>query len=319
MPKPSFPPRKPCVSIGLPVYNGEPFIEEAIASILAQTFEDFELIISDNASSDRTQEICQAYAARDKRIRYYRQERNVGAARNFNRVFELSRGEYFKWQPADETAEPEFLARCVDLLDREPTIVLACTQFMLRDEMKGATQFLKGKTGDYDMRAFSAYDRFRKLFVVLGHNGAIWGLMRSRVLRETHLIRHFPGADDCLLVELIFKGGFGQIPEYLYTMRTHSQAYHRIKDRQQGLEGIEEAYWFDPTKLHILVLPYWRRLWEFFLLIARSREDIGTKLATIGYLYFVAVPKHRRWRKMLFGELFFALKQLLKQRKQQTI
>ncbi|NJP18602.1 MAG: glycosyltransferase family 2 protein [Hydrococcus sp. CRU_1_1] len=311
--------KQPRVSIGLPVYNGEPFIKEAIESILVQTFKDFELIISDNASSDRTQEICQAYAVKDGRIRYYRNEENLGAARNFNRVFELSRGEYFKWQPADETAEPEFLARCVDLLDREPTLVLACTQFMMRDELKGTTQFLKGATADYEIGSPSTYARFRKLFVVLGHNGAIWGLMRSQLLKETHLIRHFPGADDCFLVELILKGGFGQIPEYLYTMRTHSQAYHRIKDRQNGLEGLEEAHWFDPTKLHIWVLPYWRRLWEFFLLIVRSREDIGTKLATIGFLYFVAVPKHRRWRKMLSGELLFTVRQLFKQRKQQII
>ena len=85
------------VSIGLPVYNGEKYLEQALISILSQTYTDFELIISDNASTDRTQAICREYAAKDPRIRYYCNEENLGAAPNHNRVFELASGEYFKW------------------------------------------------------------------------------------------------------------------------------------------------------------------------------------------------------------------------------
>src|SRR5688572_10868700 len=103
-----MPEKNPRVSIGLPVYNGENYLAEAIDSILAQTFEDFELIISDNASTDRTQEICEAYAAKDGRIRYYRSEVNKGSAWNFNRVFELARGEYFKWAAHDDYIAPEY-------------------------------------------------------------------------------------------------------------------------------------------------------------------------------------------------------------------
>lgn len=88
--------KQPQVSIGMPVYNGEQFLKDALDSILAQTFDNFELIISDNTSTDNTQEICKAYSAKDQRICYYRNEKNLGAAWNFNRVFELARGEYFK-------------------------------------------------------------------------------------------------------------------------------------------------------------------------------------------------------------------------------
>ena len=85
----------PVLSIGLPIYNGEDFISEALDSLLAQTFQDFEIIISDNASSDRTPEICQAYAAKDSRITNHRSEQNIGAAWNYTRAFELSTGKYF--------------------------------------------------------------------------------------------------------------------------------------------------------------------------------------------------------------------------------
>ena len=110
----------PRVSIGIPVYNGGRFIKEAIDSILAQTFEDFELILSDNASTDETEEICKEYATLDRRIRYYRNEENLGAAKNYNRVFELSNGEYFKWASHDDLCAPEYLERCIAALCPPP-------------------------------------------------------------------------------------------------------------------------------------------------------------------------------------------------------
>src|SRR5512141_2931759 len=114
----------PRISIGLPVYNGEKYLELTIKSILAQSFTDFELIIADNASTDRTQEICQIYAARDRRIRYLRNEQNLGAAPNHNRVFQLSSGEYFKWSGYDDLIKPDFLAKCIDILDRNPSVAI---------------------------------------------------------------------------------------------------------------------------------------------------------------------------------------------------
>ena len=102
-------PAHPRVSIGLPVYNGELFLENALDSILSQTYSDFELIISDNASDDKTEEICRSYAARDKRVRYSRNAHNLGAAPNYNRVYHLARGRYFKWASHDDVLAPEFL------------------------------------------------------------------------------------------------------------------------------------------------------------------------------------------------------------------
>ena len=100
--------RKSRVSIGMPVFNGEKYLRESIESILDQTYQNFELIISDNASTDRTQEICLEYARKDNRISYYRNDKNLGGPRNYNRVFELSSAEYFKWAAYDDVLAPEF-------------------------------------------------------------------------------------------------------------------------------------------------------------------------------------------------------------------
>ena len=104
----------PTVSIGMPVFNGENFVCEAIDSLLAQSFTDFELLISDNASSDRTQAICEAYAARDRRIRYVRQDQNIGAGRNFEFVLDHTRGQFFMWAAHDDVWAANWLEVLVE-------------------------------------------------------------------------------------------------------------------------------------------------------------------------------------------------------------
>src|SRR5215469_10077370 len=124
----------PLVSVGIFVYNGERFIEETLSSILGQTFTDFELIISDNASTDRTGQIAEAYAARDTRIRYYRSEKNMGAGWNVRRVYELATGKYFKQAAADDLLEPDFLRLCVEALENDPSCVVAYAKTREVDE-----------------------------------------------------------------------------------------------------------------------------------------------------------------------------------------
>src|SRR5262245_17532257 len=115
---------KDLISIGMPVYNSEKYIRQAVDSFLTQDYEHLELIISDNSSTDGTQEICLEYAARDKRVSYYRNERNMGMTWNENRLFELSRGEYFKWAGSYDFIAPSFLSACKRVLESDPTVVL---------------------------------------------------------------------------------------------------------------------------------------------------------------------------------------------------
>jgi glycosyltransferase involved in cell wall biosynthesis len=100
----------PLVSVGMPVYNGERHLREALDSLIAQTHRDFELIVADNASTDGTQAICEEYAARDRRISYFRHTRHTGAIDNFAFVFRRSRGKYFMWAAHDDKeADPRYL------------------------------------------------------------------------------------------------------------------------------------------------------------------------------------------------------------------
>jgi len=293
----------PRVGIGIPVYNGEKYLCEAIESVLAQSFTDFELIISDNASTDSTEHICRHYAAKDSRIRYYRNDKNIGAAKNCNRTFELSCSRYFKWMAVDCTIEPEFLQRCVDLLDRDKDIILTCSYCIGHIETTGARIKLEG---NFALKSPEPYQRFcdaLKRVVAEGGNGPIWALMRSDVLRQSRLIKPIIGGDDYLLLELALKGKFGQIPEFLAMLRRHRDSYTDISNSNSGVEGIVEAKWFDTDNKAKILLPHWRRLWEYFLIAMRSGQPIRAKLLMVATLFY---PIMLRWSKIMSKELLFA-------------
>lgn len=156
------------VSIGIPVRNGARYLAETIDSVLSQTYTDFELIISDNASSDQTSEICKNYAENDSRVRYYRNDRNIGAAKNFNRAFALSSGEYFKWLSSDDTITARFLERSVELLDSDRALVLACTRYSVCDEFMNT---VVTRESDYSLIDSRPQQRFCRLLKKANRDG----------------------------------------------------------------------------------------------------------------------------------------------------
>src|ERR1700758_5314726 len=121
-------PTSPSLTIGMPIYNAERFLAKTLDCFLRQTFTDFELIISDNASTDSTEEICHEYARRDRRIRYFRNEKNMGAGWNFRRVYSMATGKYYKQAAHDDFIEPTFLERCIAALEADPGLALAHTR-----------------------------------------------------------------------------------------------------------------------------------------------------------------------------------------------
>ena len=187
---------KPRLSIGLPVFNGERFLKKAIDSLLTQTFEDFELVISDNASTDKTQEICREYASNDKILRYFRNAQNLGAARNYNRVFELSKGEYFKWAAHDDLCAPKLLRQCVEVLDRDSSVILCYSRAKAIDEQG---EVIKSYPAKSDAGASKPQDRFYEFLCIPHPCTAIWGVMRASVLKKTRLIGNYTASDRPLL------------------------------------------------------------------------------------------------------------------------
>lgn len=236
----------PRISVGMPVYNGERYIKETLDSILSQTFDDFELIISDNASTDGTAQICREYIIREPRVRYFRNEKNLGAAWNYNKVFNLSTGKYFKWAPADDVCAPEFLERCIDILDHYPGVVLCYPRTTLIDEKSEVIGEYLNELHLQSDKPHERFKRFQERFYTHNHCYPLLGLIRNSSLKKTRLIGTFRSSDEILLGELILLGKIFEVPENLYFKRDHPQTSVRAYSKR------ERAIWFDPKNTGII-------------------------------------------------------------------
>jgi glycosyltransferase involved in cell wall biosynthesis len=288
--------RNPRVSIGLPVFNGENFLEATLQSILNQTFEDFELILSDNASTDRTEEICRAYAAKDRRIRYFRQAQNQGAAANFNFAYSQATGEYFKWAAHDDLLAPTFLEKCVDVLNRNPEIILVHSLTDILDET--------GEICDYvyngRLRTFAAQPRRRFHDLVCIHHNcySIFGVMRSQILAKTPLHGNYGHADGVLLARLVLMGKFFEIPERLFISRQHPhQATAKYVWKLEEPDYYGFTQWMDGKTQSRILLPRWRMAWGFCLALWQTRINPYDWLAChihIAYWIKMFAPEMKR-------------------------
>jgi glycosyltransferase involved in cell wall biosynthesis len=230
----------PVVSIGLPVFNGEKSIELALQSILAQDFKDFEVIISDNASTDDTARICRAYAERDSRIRYIRNETNIGASPNHNRVFELSRGKYFAWSADDLEQLPGMLSRCVREMNlASPPVVLA---YPLCEQIDENGQPVGGDLPSIASSDARPYRRLRSVIWRISYVTQHFGLFSSEALRKTRLNGSYASSDFVLTAEIAMLGEIREIPEVLLRRRVESNTGTRavLHDHRAW------AAWLDP-------------------------------------------------------------------------
>lgn len=241
--------RVPTVSVGMPVYNGADYLAQAIESVLHQTYGDFELLIQDNASTDETAEICRAYAAQDARIDYARNPDNVGAINNFNLVFQRARGRYFKWAAHDDLCAPEFLERCVAVLDDRPAVVLASGQTRLINDDGSPVAYdehLKcyvtrhgAPVGiiDPEHRAEGQVPaaRFWDILVRTMRTFEIFGLIRTDALRRTVLHENYYGSDKVLLAQLSLLGPFHILDEVLLYRRCHPDQSSVLSMSKKGI------------------------------------------------------------------------------------
>jgi len=211
----------PAISVGIPVYNGENFLADAIASILAQTFTDFELIISDNASTDGTEAICRRFAESDPRVRYLRQPVNRGATGNYTHVMDVARGRYFKWAAHDDVLAPDFLARCFEVLESDPGCILVYPRTMLIDDrgdvITGYLDFFASDSEDAAVR----FQRF--MFPGVGEPNPIFGLMRKEVVQHNCPLGAYAGHSSVFLGQIALLGRSHVIHEALFYRRMHEK------------------------------------------------------------------------------------------------
>lgn len=302
------------LSIGLPVYNGEKFIKQSLDSLLNQTFSDFELIISDNASTDNTEEICRNYAAQDHRIRYYRNPTNIGCACNFNRVFELSNSEYFKWAAYDDLHAPDFLSKCIQVLEENPHYILCHSHTYLIDEQGNFFQ-------KYDIKlntnSEKPHIRFEELLTKhLCYQ--MYGVIRKSALKKIPPMGGYGNADGILLLRLGTVGQFYEIPEYLFFARIHPQQSLSMffpsylsftqKDPQYSLDMLPDFYeysiWFDSGNKGKLLFPHWRILKEYLLSVSQSSLNLYEQILC----YLMIVKKLSGTESLLLKDLWMAAK-----------
>lgn len=251
------------VTVGLPVYNGEAFVHEAIESILAQEDIHLELIIADNASTDQTETVCRDAIQHDARARYVRSDFNRGAAWNFNRVVHLARGHYFKWAAHDDLCSPNFLARCIAALADDPGCSLAFARVIDIDENGTETRRWPsyphveghepaGRAGEVLRNPSPCFEAF--------------GVTRRQQLLETDLIGNYTSSDRTFILEMALRGHFSEIQDaYLY----HRE--HDGRSMYQYREARERGAWFDTTMATTWTLPRWRLLGEQARAVRRAK------------------------------------------------
>ncbi|HYK49436.1 MAG TPA: glycosyltransferase family 2 protein [Terriglobales bacterium] len=294
--------RSPRVSIGMPVYNGDNYLAETLESVLAQTFQDFEVVFSDNGSTDGTEAICREYAARDSRFHYHRSETNRGVSWNFRRAARLSSGEYFMFLAHDDKLAPEFLEKCVAVLDSHPEVALCYPKAI---EIDSHGNHLYKKEQFLDANSPQPHKRFRQM-IRLDHNcETLFGLTRASAFMQTTIHAEIPDGDRVMLAELSLHGTYYRVPEYLFLHREHPvrsiNLYPTRFDRMMLLE---------PQRAGEFTLPRFIEFFEYLRCIRRAPLTFRQRIAC-----YLEMP---RWlkdnRRQLWGELTYVCKRFLKRR-----
>lgn len=298
-PRPSASP--PRVSIGMPVYNDGPFVARAIAAVLAQDYADFELFISDNASTDGTSEICRTLQQSDNRIRYVRHERNRGAVWNFRHVYESCHGEYFIWAGGHDVLRPAFVSSCVRVLDEQRDVVLAYPEIkhIDRDDVP-----IAGAVSDkIDTRGESLTQRTRKIIRELYSCHMIYGLFRKTALDRCRHGIICRGPDHVLLMELSLHGTIAHVPQVLLDVRENRGQTDKRLSYENYMRG--QLMRLDPHAFSRgKVRPHWRWLLEHVKGVLHAHIAVADRVAL---LPVVVQTFWQRWNIYLKREIFAPL------------
>lgn len=207
----------PSLSVGLPVFNAEGNLRRAVASVLSQDWEDLELVICDNASTDATPKLCAELAAADPRVRYFRNERNIGVNPNHDRVYHLSRGRNFLWMADDVEMLPGMLRRCVSELEKGAGSVVLVHP--LCEVIENGTPLPLAEQGSVACADPRPHRRLTAVIRWINRVNQLYGVMRRDVLAKTRLTGLYPSSDYVLLAELAMLGEIREIPEVLLRRR----------------------------------------------------------------------------------------------------
>jgi glycosyltransferase involved in cell wall biosynthesis len=272
---------EPVVTVGVPVYNSEKYLPETLRSILAQTYTDFEVVISDNASTDNTRTICEDFARTDSRVRYVRRPENIGLPRNYNSLVGLARGRYFKWSSSNDLMQPRFLEACVPVLETNPDVVLVYPRTRMFDSVSGD---VRDYADNLDIRDEDPVGRYKQCDVRLAYNNIINGLIRTKVLAASTLHREYASSDVVLMPELSLYGKFVEVPEPLF--------YRRVEPGAIYGGGNAEAHKSYYPNDEFGSRRDWKLLGHMFTGISRAPVTMSQRLRLYEYL-----ARHMWWKR----------------------
>jgi len=301
----------PLVSFGMPVYNGELHIRESVGSLLSQTYSNVELIISDNASTDNTVEVCREIARTDSRVTVLVSDRNRGQIKNFRKAFYAAKGRYFAWAGDHDLWHPEWAESHVETLENHPEVVLAYPHVVSisPDGEEIPNNYVSFDTFGMDKRG--RIDAVARRMIGAGNR--VYGLHRADALRKTSVFPYFCGPDRLLLMELSVLGTFKQIDRKLW--------YRRYREDETAVaSGIPDSY-------GALIDRYRRYLFDFEdgapwhatfpvlsqvlgLILHLSLKPTGRNFRNMMWGPYMARIYYRRRKHFIFEEIRLAFKQL---------
>lgn len=264
------------LTIGMPVYNSEAYVRDSLESLLGQTYADFVLLISDNASTDGTADICQDLARQDGRIRYHRNKENIGMSPNFNLVAQRCETPFFKWSTADDLWAPTMIEKSMSVIEADDSIALCYPKTML-------INLVDGTETPYDdnlhLMQDDPVDRFLGVIHNIGLCNLHLGISRTAALKKTSLLRPFPGADLNLMAELALYGKFYEVQEYLFFRR-----FHENSSSWARTDKAHQVRRFHSAKTSKIKMNKWRAEVEYFRAASRVPLPFGSKQRLFAYL-----------------------------------
>lgn len=266
------------ISVGMPVYNEEKFIRQALDSLISQTFQNIEIIICDNASTDKTPDIIQEYIEKNNNIKYYKETTNKGSLYNFVKAFELSNSKYFMWASGHDIWSANLIEKIINQLELNPGASIGYGTTVWIDENNSEAQ---RQSGWIDTRGMHPVERF--FSTIWGNVHPILGIMRSKDLKSTRFI-NTAGTDLIILADMALKGDFLHVAESTcyrreLNIRANESQQDRIKRYQHKNFKLSSGVF---NKL----LPLLRLPIELTIIIIKSKLSIIEK----SYLLFAAFP-----------------------------
>ena len=273
------------VIVGLPVYNGQKYLGAAIESHLSQSFGDFDLVISDNGSTDATPEICSNYASKDTRIKYLRSPENRGILWNHRRVFEAieSPNQYFRWAGADDIMEPGLLQAMVEVLNTRPGVeaVVPATK-----NINDHGEIIGSMARTLDLQSSDVFERAHDVLVANYQHVIAYGLLRASTLRLMRTRPDYIGWDPIFLWELALRGQMVQSAGPVLLRRFHPGSISRVKTVK------EMRKWVEPNSKAGMNFPHWTWAYE------RVRALIACPLSTRDRLRIGAfLARYTMWQR----------------------